>query len=100
VSFEIWEFLKYDDIYLYSRFEVVPAFLTRAQKEDWLKELKNVALASDAFFPFRDNIDRAKLSGVAYIASPAGSTNDAGVIDACNEHGMVLFHTNLRLFHH
>lgn len=59
-----------------------------------------MALGSDAFFPFRDNIDRARLSGVSYIASPAGSTNDAGVIAACDEHGIIMAHTNLRLFHH
>uniref|UniRef100_A0A6M2DQY9 Bifunctional purine biosynthesis protein ATIC n=1 Tax=Xenopsylla cheopis TaxID=163159 RepID=A0A6M2DQY9_XENCH len=78
----------------------VPAFLTEADKVAWLKQLSGVALGSDAFFPFRDNIDRARLSGVSYIGSPAGSTNDEGVIQACNEHGIVLAHTNLRLFHH
>lgn len=62
--------------------------------------MKDIALSSDAFFPFRDNIDRAKQSGAAFIASPGGSTNDTSVIDACNQHGITMVHTNLRLFHH
>uniref|UniRef100_T1PF22 Bifunctional purine biosynthesis protein ATIC n=1 Tax=Musca domestica TaxID=7370 RepID=T1PF22_MUSDO len=81
-------------------YEEVPQQLTQEEKLDWLKQLNGVALGSDAFFPFRDNIDRARLSGVSYISSPAGSTNDAGVIAACDEHGIIMAHTNLRLFHH
>lgn len=81
-------------------YEEVPDKLTESDKVEWLKKLSNVALSSDAFFPFRDNVDRARLSGVTYIASPAGSTNDEAVIQACNEHKIVLCHTNLRLFHH
>uniref|UniRef100_A0A1B0G9V3 Bifunctional purine biosynthesis protein ATIC n=1 Tax=Glossina morsitans morsitans TaxID=37546 RepID=A0A1B0G9V3_GLOMM len=81
-------------------FEEVPAQFTMAEKAAWLKQLNGVALGSDAFFPFRDNIDRARLSGVSFIGSPAGSTNDAGVIAACDEHGIIMAHTNLRLFHH
>lgn len=81
-------------------FDEVPAPLTDAERREWATKLSGVALGSDAFFPFRDNIDRAKLSGVSFIGSPSGSTNDAGVIDACNDHGIVLAHTNLRLFHH
>ena len=57
-------------------------------------------MGSDAFFPFTDNIDRARQSGVSFIASPAGSTNDTAVIQACDNYGMLLAHTNLRLFHH
>ncbi|XP_068157786.1 bifunctional purine biosynthesis protein ATIC [Drosophila tropicalis] len=83
-----------------SMFEKAPEQLKTEQKVEWLKQLTGVALGSDAFFPFRDNIDRAHLSGVSYIASPAGSTNDAGVIAACDEHGIIIAHTNLRLFHH
>lgn len=81
-------------------FEEVPTLLTNEDKIDWIKQLSGVCLGSDAFFPFRDNIDRAKLSGVSYIASPSGSTNDAGIIEACDEHNIVLAHTSLRLFHH
>ncbi|XP_038222876.1 bifunctional purine biosynthesis protein ATIC [Zerene cesonia] len=77
-----------------------PALLTEAERSEWLSKLDKVALASDAFFPFRDNIDRAAQVGVEYIGSPAGSNNDQEVIEACNEHKITLAHTNLRLFHH
>ncbi|XP_060801750.1 bifunctional purine biosynthesis protein ATIC [Amyelois transitella] len=77
-----------------------PALLTSEEREEWVKKMDNVALASDAFFPFRDNIDRAVQCGVKYIGSPAGSNNDEEVIKACNEHKIVMSHTNLRLFHH
>lgn len=83
-----------------SMYDQVPPQFTQAEKNEWLKKFDGVSLASDAFFPFRDNIDRAKLSGVSFIGSPSGSNNDAGVIQACNEHGIILAHTNLRLFHH
>lgn len=83
-----------------SYYEEVPAPLTDEDKHSWVKELNNVALSSDAFFPFRDNVDRARLSGVQYIVSPSGSTNDAAVTEACNDYGITLVHTNLRLFHH
>ena len=84
----------------YSLFEEIPDELSEIEKTEWLRKLSNVALGSDAFFPFRDNVDRAHLSGVSFIASPAGSTNDGEVIKACDDHGIVLVHTNLRLFHH
>ncbi|XP_041970614.1 bifunctional purine biosynthesis protein ATIC [Aricia agestis] len=77
-----------------------PALLTDAERDEWTKKMDKVALASDAFFPFRDNIDRAVQCGVEYIGSPAGSNNDKEVIQACDEHKIVLAHTNLRLFHH
>lgn len=83
-----------------SLFDQVPDQLKEEEKTNWINQLTGVSLASDAFFPFRDNIDRAKLSGVSFIGSPAGSNNDAEVINACNDHGIVLAHTNLRLFHH
>lgn len=81
-------------------YEEVPQKLSENDRLEWIKKAENVALSSDAFFPFRDNVDRARLSGVKYIASPSGSTNDQSVIDACNEHKVALIHTNLRLFHH
>uniref|UniRef100_A0A8C5DBX1 Bifunctional purine biosynthesis protein ATIC n=1 Tax=Gouania willdenowi TaxID=441366 RepID=A0A8C5DBX1_GOUWI len=83
-----------------SMFDEVPPPLSQTEKKNWISSLKAVAVSSDAFFPFRDNIDRAKRSGVAYIAAPAGSAADAVVINACNEQGITLVHTNLRLFHH
>ncbi|XP_075971521.1 bifunctional purine biosynthesis protein ATIC [Anticarsia gemmatalis] len=77
-----------------------PALLTDKEREEWTSKMDQVALASDAFFPFRDNIDRAVQCGVEYIGSPSGSNNDKEVIDACNEHKIIMAHTNLRLFHH
>ncbi|XP_066492937.1 bifunctional purine biosynthesis protein ATIC [Tiliqua scincoides] len=81
-------------------FEEVPAMLTEAEKKAWIEKLNGVCLSSDAFFPFRDNVDRAKRSGVQFIAAPSGSTADQVVIEACDELGITLIHTNLRLFHH
>ncbi|ELW49199.1 Bifunctional purine biosynthesis protein PURH [Tupaia chinensis] len=81
-------------------FEEVPELLTEAEKKDWIDRLCEVSVSSDAFFPFRDNVDRAKRSGVAYIAAPSGSAADKVVIEACDELGITLAHTNLRLFHH
>ncbi|XP_052806937.1 bifunctional purine biosynthesis protein ATIC-like isoform X2 [Mya arenaria] len=83
-----------------SVFEEVPATLSPAERSEWVSRLKGVSLSSDAFFPFRDNIDRAVQSGVEYIAAPGGSTNDAGVTKACDDHGISLIHTDIRLFHH
>ncbi|KAG8432603.1 hypothetical protein GDO86_017013 [Hymenochirus boettgeri] len=77
-----------------------PDQLTPAEKKDWISNLTGVSLSSDAFFPFKDNLERAKKSGVQFIAAPSGSSADKIVIDACNELGIVLAHTNLRLFHH
>ena len=62
--------------------------------------MHDVTLGSDAFFPFRDNIERAKKSGVKYVAEPGGSVRDDDVIAACNEYGMVMAFTGIRLFHH
>lgn len=81
-------------------FEEVPEPLSEVEKKNWTSSLQAVALSSDAFFPFRDNVDRAKRSGVEYIAAPSGSTADEIVINACNELGITLVHTNIRLFHH
>ncbi|XP_075567043.1 bifunctional purine biosynthesis protein ATIC isoform X3 [Pelecanus crispus] len=81
-------------------FEEVPTQLTEAEKKQWIAKLTAVSLSSDAFFPFRDNVDRAKRSGVQFIAAPSGSAADEVVIEACNELGITLIHTNLRLFHH
>ncbi|MCI6589461.1 MAG: phosphoribosylaminoimidazolecarboxamide formyltransferase, partial [Clostridiales bacterium] len=77
-----------------------PAPLTTGEKEAFLAAQKNVALGSDAFFPFSDNIKRAAKSGVKYIAEPGGSIRDDAVIDECNRRGMVMAFTGMRLFHH
>lgn len=80
--------------------EEVPQRLSAEEKEEWLKGLKNVSLGSDAFFPFRDNIDRAYRSGVKYIVQPGGSVREDIVVEACNQYKMVMAITGLRLFHH
>jgi AICAR transformylase/IMP cyclohydrolase PurH len=77
-----------------------PEPLTREEKKAWLAQMDEVALASDAFFPFSDNIDRAKRSGVKYIAQPGGSVRDDIVIESCNNYDMVMFFSGMRLFHH
>ena len=77
-----------------------PEPLTREEKKAWLSQMDGVALGSDAFFPFSDNIDRAKRSGVKYIAQPGGSVRDDLVIESCNDYGMVMFFSGMRLFHH
>ncbi|MBR4578192.1 MAG: phosphoribosylaminoimidazolecarboxamide formyltransferase [Oscillospiraceae bacterium] len=77
-----------------------PAPLTDAEKRAYLDTISGVSLGSDAFFPFSDNIERAKLSGVSYIAQPGGSIRDDLVIEACDKYGMVMCFTHMRLFHH
>ncbi|MBR6400678.1 MAG: phosphoribosylaminoimidazolecarboxamide formyltransferase [Firmicutes bacterium] len=77
-----------------------PAVFTREEKRAWLDKMTDVALGSDAFFPFSDNIDRAKKSGVKYIAQPGGSVRDDLVIESCNKYGMSMAFTGIRLFHH
>jgi phosphoribosylaminoimidazolecarboxamide formyltransferase/IMP cyclohydrolase len=81
-------------------FSVAPEPLSVEQRREWINLFYGVALASDAFFPFRDNIDRAQQSGVRYIVQPGGSVRDDLVIDACNDYGMVMAMSGLRLFHH
>jgi phosphoribosylaminoimidazolecarboxamide formyltransferase/IMP cyclohydrolase len=80
--------------------EEVPARFTAEEREAWLRGLKGVTLGSDAFFPFRDNIDRAYKSGVSYIVQPGGSVREDTVIEACNQYEMVMCVTGVRLFHH
>lgn len=81
-------------------FETAPEPFTLAERKEWMATLSGVCLSSDAFFPFRDNIDRAAQSGVSYVASPSGSVADSVVIEAVNEHKMAMAHTSIRLFHH
>ncbi len=77
-----------------------PAPLTKAEKKEWLSTLKGVALGSDAFFPFGDNIERARRSGVEYIAQAGGSIRDDNVIEVCDKYNIAMAFTGLRLFHH
>ena len=81
-------------------FKTKPEPLTREEKKEWLAGLSGVSLGSDAFFPFGDNIERAKRSGVQYVAQPGGSIRDDNVIDTCNKYGMTMSFTGIRLFHH
>ena len=81
-------------------FQVKPEVLTREEKKEWIAKLDNVAVGSDAFFPFGDNVERAFKSGVKYIAEPGGSIRDDNVIEACNHHGITMCFTGIRLFHH
>ena len=81
-------------------FTECPEALTAAEKKEYLDSITGVALGSDAFFPFGDNIERARRSGVSYVAEPGGSIRDENVIETCNKYGMVMAFTGMRLFHH
>lgn len=81
-------------------FRVKPEVFTKEEKRAWLDKMQDVALGSDAFFPFGDNIERAYKSGVRYVAQPGGSIRDDHVIQTCNQHHMAMCFTGIRLFHH
>lgn len=81
-------------------FKVKPEVFTAEKKRAWLDQMKGVALGSDAFFPFGDNIERAHKSGVQYVAQPGGSVRDDNVIEVCDKYGMTMCFTGIRLFHH
>ena len=81
-------------------FKTKPEVFTAEEKRAWLDKNTNVALGSDAFFPFGDNIERAHRSGVTYVAEPGGSIRDDNVIATCNKYGMAMAFTGIRLFHH
>ncbi len=94
----------YDDVLAEGQwqklFKVKPEVFTREKKRAWLDKNTDVALGSDAFFPFGDNVERAKKSGVKFIAQPGGSLRDDNVIETCNKYGIVMSFTGIRLFHH
>ncbi|MBR2884776.1 MAG: phosphoribosylaminoimidazolecarboxamide formyltransferase [Clostridia bacterium] len=94
----------YEDVLADGNWEALftykPEPFTRKEQREYLASLSGVALGSDAFFPFGDNIERAARSGVSYIAQPGGSIRDDNVIEACNKHNMVMAMTKMRLFHH
>ncbi|MBQ9974509.1 MAG: phosphoribosylaminoimidazolecarboxamide formyltransferase [Oscillospiraceae bacterium] len=81
-------------------FKVKPEVLTEAEKKEWIAKMSGVTVGSDAFFPFGDNVERARKSGVQYIAQPGGSIRDDQVIATADKHGMVMAFTGIRLFHH
>lgn len=89
-----------EEKYWAGHFKQLPVRLSKTEKRNWLQKLDGAVLASDAFFPFRDNIDRASQSGVKYVSQPGGSVADEMIIDACNEYDMSMAITNVRLFHH
>ena len=89
-----------DDAWLRAQVEEMPPPLTAEQRAEWLAGLDGAVLASDGFFPHRDSIDVARRCGVRYIVQPGGSLRDGDVTEACNEHGLVMAMTGLRLFHH
>lgn len=95
---------EYRDILDDGRWERVftekPAVFTVEEKKEWLSHMTDIALGSDAFFPFSDNIERAYKSGVRYIAQPGGSKRDQDVIDTCNKYQIAMCFTGIRLFHH
>ena len=94
----------YDDVLRDGTWELFftekPEPFTKEEKKAWLATMSGVSLGSDAFFPFGDNIERAKRSGVQYIAEPGGSIRDDNVIETCNKYGMTMVFTGIRLFHH
>ena len=81
-------------------FTRLPPVMTREERHQWISGASDVSLGSDAFFPFGDNIERAKRSGVKYIAQPGGSIRDDNVVETCNKYGMIMAYTGIRLFHH
>lgn len=81
-------------------FSVRPEPLTAAEKREWLSHFNDVSLGSDAFFPFGDNVERARRSGVGFIAQPGGSIRDDDVISKCNKYNIAMAFTGVRLFHH
>ena len=83
-----------------TKFKTKPEVFTKEEQRAWLDQLTDVALGSDAFFPFGDNIERAHKSGVKYIAQPGGSVRDDHVIETCDKHGITMAFTGTRLFHH
>lgn len=95
---------EYDDVLRegtwQNLFKVKPEPLTDEEKKEWLAKNTGVSLGSDAFFPFGDNIERAKKSGVQYVAQPGGSIRDDNVIETCDKYNMTMAFTGIRLFHH
>lgn len=100
VSGEVFESSGSEKAQWEAQFEEVPTPLSAEEKREWLAKLEGVACSSDAFFPFPDNVHRARRSGVKYLAAASGSVMDEECVKAADEHGMVFAHTNLRLFHH
>ena len=103
-AIDIYISAEYEDVLAegvwQTKFKVKPEPLTAEEKKAWVATQSGVTVGSDAFFPFGDNVERAKKSGVAYIAQPGGSIRDDNVIETCNKYGIVMSFTGIRLFHH
>ncbi len=103
-SIDVYISDEYEDVLAEGVWQTIftekPEPFTKAEQKEWLSKNKDVALGSDAFFPFGDNIERAKKSGVKFIAQPGGSIRDDNVIETCNKYGMSMAFTGIRLFHH
>ncbi len=103
-AIDIYTSAEYEDILAEGEwqrvFKVKPEVLTAEEKKAWIATQSGVTVGSDAFFPFGDNVERARKSGVAYIAEPGGSIRDDNVIDTCDKYGIVMAFTGMRLFHH
>ena len=103
-AIDIYTSDEYEDILAegvwQNTFKVKPEVLTAEEKKAWIATQSGVTVGSDAFFPFGDNVERARKSGVAYIAEPGGSIRDDHVIDTANKYGIVMAFTGMRLFHH
>lgn len=95
---------EYEDVLAEGKWQTIfaekPSVFTREEKKEWISKNTDVALGSDAFFPFGDNIERAHKSGVSVIAQPGGSVRDDNVIETCNKYGIAMCFTGIRLFHH
>lgn len=94
------DFTKEERVRWEAQFEVVPEDLTTSEKEEFMAKSDGVTISSDAFFPFRDSIDHASKYGVSYVVQPGGSVQDGQVTSACEEYGMSMCFTGIRLFHH
>jgi len=102
-AIDLWleeELTPVEQAYWEGCYEEVPPRLTREQKREWLSRMQGVSYASDAFLPFRDNLDRASRSGVKYVVQAGSSLRDAEVVQAADEYGMVMAYSGVRLFHH
>lgn len=99
-QFLLPELSEAEEAYWLQSFSEPPVRLTAAEKRAWLAQLDGVTLGSDAFFPFRDSIDRAQQTGTQFVVQPGGSIRDDIVIEACDAYGMVMATTGVRLFHH
>jgi len=94
------DFTEEEKVRWEAQFTEVPSPLTAEEKDEFLKASTGIAISSDAFFPFRDSIDHASKLGVSFVAQPGGSVQDGNITEACNEYGMAMSFTGVRLFHH